>query len=67
MEYCGDTYNGEYKNERFEGFGNYTLPTGTTFVGEFHDGMFHGKGALHFVNGSIYEANWEKGCPKNVF
>ncbi|VDP98133.1 unnamed protein product [Trichobilharzia regenti] len=49
-----------------EGFGKYTLPTGTYYEGEMYDGMFHGKGTLHFQNGSKYHATWERGHPKNV-
>ena len=49
-----------------EGTGEYTFPTETTYVGEMKDGMFHGKGVMHFPNGSKYEATWEKGLAKQV-
>nr|CAH8838972.1 unnamed protein product [Trichobilharzia regenti] len=65
MEYCGDKYEGKTRNNRLEGFGKYTLPTGTYYEGEMYDGMFHGKGTLHFQNGSKYHATWERGHPKN--
>ncbi|CAI2726158.1 unnamed protein product [Schistosoma spindalis] len=65
MEYCGDKYEGETHNNRLEGFGKYSLPTGTYYEGEMFDGMFHGEGTLHFLNGSKYHATWEKGKPKN--
>ncbi|KAI3362391.1 hypothetical protein L3Q82_012693, partial [Scortum barcoo] len=42
----------------------YTFPTKTKYVGETKDGMFHGKGVLHFPNGSKYEATWESGRAK---
>jgi hypothetical protein len=29
---------------RFEGKGKYNFSTGTKYVGELKDGMFHGKG-----------------------
>lgn len=51
---------------RMEGKGEYTFPTGTRYVGEMKDGMFHGKGVLHFQNGSKYEAIWEKSKAKQV-
>nr|XP_028570298.1 MORN repeat-containing protein 5 isoform X3 [Podarcis muralis] len=44
-----------------EGKGSYTLPTETKYVGEMKDGMFHGKGVLHFPGGSKYEGTWENG------
>lgn len=47
--------------------GEYTVPTHTRYVGEMKDGMFHGKGELHFPNGSKYEGTWEKGISKQVF
>lgn len=52
---------------RMEGMGEYTIPTQTRYVGEMKDGMFHGKGVLHFPNGSKYEGVWEKGISKQVF
>lgn len=49
-----------------DGKGEYTFPTETKYVGETKDGMFHGKGVLHFPNGSKYEATWEMGIAKQV-
>lgn len=49
-----------------EGKGEYTLPTGTRYVGETYNGMFHGHGVLHFPNGSKYEAKWENGIALQV-
>lgn len=43
------------------------MPTGTYYEGEMFDGMFHGEGTLHFLNGSKYHAMWENGKPKNVW
>ncbi|KAF8571709.1 hypothetical protein P879_03102 [Paragonimus westermani] len=65
MEYCGDSYEGEYFNERMEGRGKYTLSTGTRYEGEMKDGMFHGMGTLYFNSGSKYEAEWINGHPNN--
>ncbi|KAK7120244.1 hypothetical protein R3I94_020295 [Phoxinus phoxinus] len=64
MEFTGSSYDGDYKNGRMEGMGEYTIPTHTRYVGEMKDGMFHGKGELHFPNGSKYEGTWEKGISK---
>lgn len=46
---------------RMHGTGEYTFSTGTRYVGECRDGMFHGKGVMHFPNGTKYEATWENG------
>ncbi|XP_046716323.1 MORN repeat-containing protein 5 isoform X2 [Silurus meridionalis] len=47
-----------------EGEGEYKLPTQTRYEGEMKDGMFHGKGVLHFPNGGKYEGIWENGICK---
>ncbi|TGZ58188.1 hypothetical protein CRM22_009695 [Opisthorchis felineus] len=65
MEYIGDSYEGEYKNERMEGQGTYTLSTGTRYVGGMKDGMFHGEGTLYYTGGSKFVANWINGHPEN--
>ncbi|XP_042588202.1 MORN repeat-containing protein 5 isoform X3 [Cyprinus carpio] len=64
MEFMGSSYDGDYNNSRMEGTGEYTLPTHTRYIGEMKDGVFHGKGVLHFPNGSKYEGTWEKGICK---
>merc|ERR1711973_1039557 len=60
MEYTGSSYEGEMKNGRMEGKGEYTLPPslGTKYEGEMKDGMFHGEGTLYFSNGSKYIGKW---------
>ncbi|XP_074608914.1 MORN repeat-containing protein 5-like [Acropora palmata] len=63
MEYTGSNYEGDFKNGRMEGQGEYQLPPSleTKYVGEMKDGMFHGKGTLFFSNGSKYVGKWDKG------
>lgn len=51
---------------RLEGNAKFTFPSGTTYVGEFKDGEFHGHGILHYGNGAKYEATWENGVAKEV-
>ncbi|XP_015222250.2 MORN repeat-containing protein 5 isoform X1 [Lepisosteus oculatus] len=67
MEYIGSRYEGDFKNRRMEGRGEYTLPTDTRYVGEMKDGMFHGEGTLYFPGGSKYEGTWERGIAKKCF
>ncbi|XP_065829511.1 MORN repeat-containing protein 5-like [Oscarella lobularis] len=64
MEHIGSSYEGDRKNGRMEGKGEYSFPTGTKYVGEMRDGTFHGKGTLFFPNGAKYEAEWENGIAK---
>eukprot|EP00112_Aurelia_sp_Birch-Aquarium-sp1_P011406 Seg2398.6 transcript_id=Seg2398.6/GoldUCD/mRNA.D3Y31 product="MORN repeat-containing protein 5" protein_id=Seg2398.6/GoldUCD/D3Y31 len=63
MEYTGSRYEGEYRNGRMEGNGEYYFPssTQTKYVGEMNDGMFHGKGTLFFPDGSKYKGEWKNG------
>ena len=51
---------------RLEGHAEFTFPSGTTYIGEFKDGEFHGHGTLKYANGAKYEAIWEKGIAKEV-
>ena len=49
-----------------DGQGEYSFPTDTRYVGKTKDGMFHGRGVLHFPNGSKYDGIWENGRVKQV-
>ena len=53
MDYTGSSYKGDMKNDKMEGKGEYTFPSGTKYIGSFKDGQFDGKGTLHFKNGMI--------------
>ena len=53
MNYTGSSFEGSTKNEKMEGEGTYTFPSGTKYVGSFKDGTFHGQGTLHFKNGNM--------------
>ncbi|KAJ3215829.1 MORN repeat-containing protein 5 [Clydaea vesicula] len=61
MAFYGSPFLAEQKNERIEGKGKYTFPSGNIYVGEFKDGKFHGKGIIHFKTGGQYEAEWING------
>jgi len=45
------------------GEGYYTYPDGSTWVGEFKDGIPNGKGACHYANGDRYEGAWSNNAP----
>nr|XP_041575546.1 MORN repeat-containing protein 5 isoform X2 [Taeniopygia guttata] len=66
MELVGPRYLGGVVRGRMEGFGYYTLPTGTEYRGSLWDGMFHGKGQLLRPKGGGYRALWDRGVPTQV-
>ena len=57
----GSKYEGDTKNGRPEGKGQYTLPTKTKYIGQLKDGMFHGPGTLHFPDGKKLVGEWDNG------
>ncbi|RLV93903.1 hypothetical protein DV515_00013329 [Chloebia gouldiae] len=63
MELVGERYLGGVVRGRMEGFGYYTLPTGTEYRGSLWDGMFHGSGQLLRPKGGGYRALWDRGVP----
>lgn len=48
----GETYVGEFINDKFEGLGVMTWPTGQKYVGEFKDGDFNGIGRYYYTDES---------------
>ena len=55
----GDSYDGEYFNNKPNGQGTYTWRTGEKYVGEFKNGLRNGKGVLYQSNGTlIYSGIW---------
>ena len=54
IDESGATYEGEWGNDRFEGWGTYTFENGDRYVGEFKDGNYHGQGTFTAANGDKY-------------
>lgn len=44
-----------------EGTGTHSRLNGETYIGEFKNDEFHGKGKLIFPDGSFYEGDWANG------
>ncbi len=49
------SYNGEFKNGNFNGFGIYIFGSGDTYEGQFIENQMSGKGVLRYSDGSIFE------------
>ena len=47
----GDTYLGEFNNNKISGKGTYTWADKSQFVGGFVDGMIHGNGEISYSFG----------------
>jgi len=58
----GNKYEGQIKNNMPDGFGSvkYKL-SGQKYIGNFKDGLFHGKGTQFSKNDSIYEGGFKNG------
>ena len=42
----GTVYKGYFRDDKFEGFGELTIPEKINYRGDFKDGQYHGKGKL---------------------
>lgn len=56
----GSSYEGDYKDKRYEGYGTYKSSYGT-YTGNFFDGYFHGQGTL-LIKGGEYSGIWKNGA-----
>ncbi|XP_053239506.1 MORN repeat-containing protein 2 isoform X1 [Podarcis raffonei] len=50
----GIIYQGNWKNDKMNGFGRLEHPSGAVYEGEFYNNMFHGTGTYIFTNGAKY-------------
>lgn len=48
------------KGDCSDGYGTYLFPGGAKYIGDFSEGLMHGKGILYFTDGSKYIGNWVK-------
>ena len=49
-EYNNGIYEGEMKNNKFEGYGKYIWENGEYYIGQFVNNLRHGKGILYYNN-----------------
>ena len=57
----GSFYEGEIKNNNFEGNGKFHWKEGREYIGEWLSGKMHGNGVMSYLDGSKYEGEFVKG------
>jgi hypothetical protein len=57
----GDTYQGEFYDDKREGFGIYIWKDGGKYVGESFQNLFQGFGVLEFADGTKYMGDFKNG------
>lgn len=50
----GNKYVGEFRDNKFSGWGTYAFASGNKYVGEFKDDKFSGQGTYFFTSGNKY-------------
>lgn len=53
-----ESYEGDWIDDKMEGFGIYTYANGDIYEGEFKNNMHHGYGKYFFCDGSYYTGEW---------
>jgi len=53
-----ESYEGDWVDDKMEGFGIYTYANGDIYEGEFKDNKHHGYGKYFFSDGSYYIGEW---------
>ena len=53
------------KGDCNNGYGTYTWPDGSKYVGEFKLGLFHGQGTLTYTDGRQYVGEFKDGIQHN--
>lgn len=57
----GRKYEGEWKNNKMEGYGIFTWPDGRRYEGEYIDDKKEGKGVFYWPDGRKYDGDWKNG------
>jgi len=58
-QYGQEYYEGDWKNDRMEGYGIYNYSNGDVYEGQWLDNMHQGNGKMYFTDGSRYEGEWK--------
>ena len=57
--YIGDWYEGDFKNDKFDGKGIYYFKNGERYEGDCRNGKKEGKGIFYFKSGNRYEGDFK--------
>ena len=57
----GSFYDGEIKNNIFEGYGRFRWKEGREYIGFWKNGKMHGKGTMNYLDGAKYEGEFMEG------
>ena len=55
----GDVYEGDFKNNYYDGYGIYKFPDGGIYEGEWKKGVYEGKGIRKWPDGRVYEGDFK--------
>ena len=62
----GNSYEGEWKDGKYDGQGTYTYPDGWKYVGKYKDGKEHGQGTFTLPIGEKYVGEFKENEPWNI-
>ena len=57
----GNTYVGEWQNNKYNGQGTFIFKSGDKYEGQFKDNKYHGQGTFTWVDGEKYEGTFKDG------
>ena len=56
-----DKYEGEYKDDKKEGYGVFSWENGDVYKGNYVEDLREGYGEMFWRNGRFYKGNWVQG------
>lgn len=59
-------YEGQYKNDKKDGYGLFVWASGNTYRGQFKNDERDGKGEMRWTDGSVYVGDWNKGIQHGI-
>ncbi|CBI33983.3 unnamed protein product, partial [Vitis vinifera] len=59
--YMSGRYEGDWVDEKYDGYGVETWAKGSRFRGQYRQGLRHGIGVYRFYTGDVYAGEWSNG------
>ncbi|XP_077235127.1 uncharacterized protein LOC143877145 [Tasmannia lanceolata] len=59
--YMSGRYEGDWVDEKYDGFGVETWARGSRYRGQYRQGLRHGFGVYRFYTGDVYSGEWSNG------